>query len=159
MEGLRKKGLIESIKKHVELKKPLLGICLGTQLFFSESDEFGIHKGLDLIKGRVVKFIDQGTSEKKYRIPHIGWNSILFSEKFQRENEILEKVPYDSEMYFVHSFFPIPEDEENILATTTYGDQRFCSIVKKENIYGCQFHPEKSGEIGLKILENFGEIS
>lgn len=159
MEGLKKRGLIEPIKKHVKLKKPLLGICLGTQLFFSESDEFGTHQGLDLIKGRVVKFSKPNFFEKKYLIPHIGWNSISFSKKFQKENKILEEVPNNSEMYFVHSFFPVPEHKENILATTTYGDQEFCSFVKKENIYGCQFHPEKSGKIGLKILENFGEIS
>lgn len=157
MKGLRERNLIESIEKHVELKKPFLGICLGAQLLFSESEEFGIHNGLNLIKGKVVKFKKPDSLEKKYLIPHIGWNSISFPKDKKSEN-ILKDISPNSEMYFVHSFILVPENKEDILATTIYGEQEFCSLVKKNNIYGCQFHPEKSGEAGLKILEAFGTM-
>lgn len=153
MRGLRERNLIESIKKHVQLKKPLLGICLGAQLFLSKSEEFGIHEGLNLIKGVVTKF--KGKQFKnRYRVPHIGWNNISST----KEDIFLKDVTKNADMYFVHSFFIRPGDKNEILATTCYGDKEFCSIVIKDKIYGCQFHPEKSGEIGLKILDNFGKI-
>jgi len=151
MNNLKEKNLIEPIKKYVNSGKPFLGICLGAQLLLSESEEFGKHLGLDIIQGKVVQFRIPKKEEKNYRIPHIGWNSILKNKK----NVLLENIQDNSEFYFVHSFYLVPEDKKNILAKTDYYGEEFCSILNKGNVYGVQFHPEKSGEIGLKILNNF----
>ncbi|MDO8740194.1 MAG: imidazole glycerol phosphate synthase subunit HisH [Candidatus Woesearchaeota archaeon] len=159
MKGLRERNLIDALHKYVNSGKPLLGICLGTQLLMSESEEFGLNKGLDIIKGRVVQFKDPSqVNEKNYRVPHIGWNSLILPKKKKWSSTILSKTQENSEVYFVHSFIVVPNDKEHVLATTEYGGQEFCSLLKKGNIYGCQFHPEKSGEIGSKMLEVFGSL-
>ncbi len=137
-------GLEETIKKLVDSGKPILGICLGLQLFFTKSFEGGIFPGLNLIKGNVIKL------PEVVKLPHIGWNSI----KIVKENEILNGVENGSFLYFVHSYVVKPEEPEVVLSTTDYGIT-FPSIIAKNNIYGVQFHPEKSSKNGLKILENF----
>jgi glutamine amidotransferase len=137
-------GLEETIKKLVNSGKPILGICLGLQLFFTKSFEGGVFPGLNLIKGNVIKL------PEVVKLPHIGWNSI----KIVKENEILNGVEDGSFLYFVHSYVVKPEEPEVVLSTTDYGIT-FPSIVAKNNIYGVQFHPEKSSKNGLKILENF----
>ena len=137
-------GLEETIKKLVNSRKPILGICLGLQLFFTKSFEGGVFPGLNLIKGNVIKL------PEVVKLPHIGWNSI----KIVKENEILNGVEDGSFLYFVHSYVVKPEEPEVVLSTTDYGIT-FPSIVAKNNIYGVQFHPEKSSKNGLKILENF----
>jgi glutamine amidotransferase len=137
-------GLEETIKKLVNSGKPILGICLGLQLFFTKSFEGGVFPGLNLIKGNVIKL------PEIVKLPHIGWNSI----KIVKENEILNGVEDGSFLYFVHSYVVKPEEPEVVLSTTDYGIT-FPSIVAKNNIYGVQFHPEKSSKNGLKILENF----
>ena len=137
-------GLEETIKKLINSGKPILGICLGLQLFFTKSFEGGIFPGLNLIKGNVVKL------PEVVKLPHIGWNSI----KIVKENEILNGVENGSFLYFVHSYIVKPEEPEVVLSTTDYGIT-FPSIIAKNNIYGVQFHPEKSSKNGLKILENF----
>ena len=137
-------GLEEIIKKLINSGKPILGICLGLQLFFTKSFEGGIFPGLNLIKGNVVKL------PEVVKLPHIGWNSI----KIVKENEILNGVENGSFLYFVHSYIVKPEEPEVVLSTTDYGIT-FPSIIAKNNIYGVQFHPEKSSKNGLKILENF----
>lgn len=161
MNGLKERNLIKSIQKYALSGKPLLGICLGMQLFMSNSEEFGFHEGLNLIEGSVCRFKDPLLIlDNGYRVPQIGWNTINpggLGEEWAQT--ILRDVPFDSEMYFVHSYCPIPKKSENILANTNYFSQEFCSIVRKGNTYGCQFHPEKSGIVGLKILENFGNIN
>ncbi len=159
MEGLRERGLVDPLEKYVETGRPLLGICLGMQLFMTESEEFGHHEGLDLIRGKVIKFSDPSTvQEQGYRVPHIGWNAIHSPREGAWKNTILHNIPNDAEMYFVHSFFVVPENPENVLANTHYGNQTFCSVVKAGQVYGCQFHPEKSGEVGSKIVEIFGAL-
>ncbi len=157
MNNLKKLGLIHAIKEYAGQGKPIMGICLGMQLLFSESEEFGTYKGLDIIKGKVIKLREiPEMNMQDYSIPHTGWNSLLQNRSWDRS--ILENIPPESDCYFVHSYYVDPDDQDHILATTSYGNQEFCSVVKKDNIYGCQFHPEKSGKIGLKILKSFSKL-
>lgn len=155
MNNLIEYGLDDIIREYVKTNKPLLGICLGMQMMMEESEEFGITKGLGLIKGRVIKIpVDQ---TKKIKLPHISWNEIK-DKSVDWEDTILEDVPRDSNMYFVHTFVAKPDHEDNILSVTEYANVEFCSSVKKDNIYGCQFHPEKSATKGLGIIKNFIKI-
>lgn len=161
MDNLQAKGLIPAIKKYVTSGKPLLGICLGMQLFMTNSEEFGMHNGLDLIKGKVIKFKDSLLTDHRYKIPHIGWGSLKIPYAFDNINKvpwkdtILGSIGEDSFVYFVHSFISVPQDERVVLADSEYADGRFCAALHYKNIYGCQFHPEISGEIGLQILKDF----
>ena len=149
MENLRKFGLIEPIREIVRRKTPFLGICLGLQLLFSESEEFGKQKGLNLFAGKVVGF----HAVEDLKVPHMGWNRI---EK-KKESPFLEGVASGDYVYFVHSFYVVP-DESSIVATTTdYGDS-FVSSIATDRLFACQFHPEKSQELGLRILANFGRF-
>lgn len=161
MDELKKRGLIGPIKASIEKGKLFLGICLGLQLLFSESEEGGkINpvrernfsngiKGLDIIKGRVKRFREKDG----LKIPHMGWNRISAKRKVQSA-KILNGVADNSYMYFVHSYYVVPEDKGVVLCGTDYGIN-FASGVRKDNIYGFQFHPEKSQSAGLRIIENF----
>jgi glutamine amidotransferase len=146
MENLEKYGLIEPLLGSIESGKPYLGICLGLQILFSESEEFGSHKGLDLIRGKVVKF----KPDPEHKVPHMGWNTI---EK-EKEVPMLQGVESGDFFYFVHSYYVIPEEAEWTSTFTTYG-KPFVSSIWKENLFATQFHPEKSQQKGLRILENF----
>jgi glutamine amidotransferase len=148
MENLTRFGLVEPIRQIVR-NKPFLGICLGFQLLFSESEEFGKQRGLDLFPGKVVGF--HPTDELK--VPHMGWNRI---EK-KKESPFLEGLTNGDYVYFVHSFYVVPQDPLVIATTTDYG-QPFVSSIATENLFACQFHPEKSQELGLRILANFGRF-
>ncbi|SVC87713.1 uncharacterized protein METZ01_LOCUS340567, partial [marine metagenome] len=151
MRDLKENNLDSAIKEYVQTDKPLLGICLGMQLLMTTSEENGNHDGLDLIKGKVVRFKDPKDHSNKYKIPQIGWNELLIAEKKQYSTRIntwdgsildgLDKKPF---MYFLHSYFVVPEDEQVYLAETSYGRDLFCSVVQKNQIFGCQFHPERS---------------
>lgn len=152
MRGLELRGLVEAIKNFAKSNKPILGICLGAQLLLTKGYEFGAFKGLDIIQGKVVKLPELENNEK---IPQIGWNTIFSNENNSWDATILNLFNKNDQVYFVHSYIMEPEDKENVLALSTYGGHVFCSVVKKGNIYGCQFHPEKSGRVGLKIIENF----
>jgi glutamine amidotransferase len=155
MNNLDRYNLIDAIKNYVYSGKPLLGICLGMQLLLEESEEFGITKGIGLIEGKVVKLPLDEFQELK--LPHISWNCI-FKNKTSWVNSILEDIPEFSEMYFVHSFAAKLINQEEILSSTKFGNTDFCSSLKKGNIYGCQFHPEKSSNYGLSIIKNFIKI-
>jgi glutamine amidotransferase len=146
MENLEKYGLIESILRSIEKGKPYLGICLGLQILFSASEEFGRRRGLDLIKGNVVRF----RPDPEHKVPHMGWNTI---EK-QKETPLLQGLKSGEFFYFVHSYYVIP-DEGKWNSTLTHYGIPFVSSIHKENIFATQFHPEKSQKKGLKILENF----
>jgi len=148
MELLKINQWIDIIKVNVlEKKKHLFGICLGMQLLASESEEFGVTKGLNLIEGKVKKLSDLGSDKK---IPQIGWNSVFIKNK----HKYLNGVPDKSDFYFVNSFVFVPENKDFIIAETDYG-VKFCSAIAKDNIFGTQFHPEKSSNIGRRILQNF----
>ena len=149
MRNLEEFGLIDPVKKCISSGKPFLGICLGLQLLFTEGEEFGVHKGLDIIKGRVIRFNIQDPTLK---IPHMGWNSV----SIKRRPPALADVPDNSHFYFVHSYHVVPEDKGVIATTTTYGTE-FVSSIWKDNIFAVQFHPEKSQDLGLSILKRFGE--
>jgi glutamine amidotransferase len=150
MRNLREYGLIDAVYRTIRSGKPFLGICLGLQLLFTESEEFGISKGLDIIKGRVIRF--KGPEFADLKIPHMGWNSI----SVKRQVPALQDVPDNSHVYFVHSFHVVPEDKSVIATTTPYGID-FVSSIWKDNIFAVQFHPEKSQNLGLSILKRFGE--
>ncbi len=152
MENLVNYNLVEVIKEYTTLDRPLLGICLGMQLLFEESEEFGNTKGLGLISGKVVQLPTKDNQNEK--LPHVSWNEIK-SDKNSWNNTILSNVEEGSDMYFVHSFIAQPRDPSYVLSLTEYSKYHFCSSVKKGSIYGCQFHPEKSGISGLKIVNNF----
>lgn len=129
--------------------KPFLGICLGMQLLMSVSEEFGIHQGLDIIPGRVVRF----PHDAKLKVPHMGWNRVHIG----RPNPLFAGIPDGSFFYFVHSYYVLPDSEESMAGWTDYG-VRFCSAFARDNLFATQFHPEKSAPWGLRVLENFGII-
>lgn len=152
MRGLEVRGLVKIVKEIASANKPILGICLGAQLLLSKGHEFGVVSGLDIIKGEVVKFPNLVKEEK---IPHIGWNRISPPDKNAWANTILKSIKEKDQVYFVHSYILKPVAKKNVLSITIYGDHKFCSSVRKGNVYGCQFHPEKSGPVGLKIIRDF----
>ena len=148
---LRESGMGELIQKEAAKGKPILGICLGMQMLFDRSLEYGEHKGLGLIGGDIVPI--GSVIPAGYKIPHIGWNAL----HFRRPCPLLSEISEGECVYFVHSFCAV-RCEDAVAATAEYGEE-LTAIVQKDNIYGCQFHPEKSGKTGLKILKNFCEVS
>jgi len=147
MESLKESGLIPYILDHIAKGKYLLGICLGMQLLYTESEEFGLHKGLDIIPGTIQKF------DIDLKIPHMGWNNLLFHTK---DDPILKYIKEDDYVYFVHSYYAVSSGEE-LVASTNY-QVMVPAIVKKGRVYATQFHPEKSGQVGLNILKAYGEL-
>ena len=157
MSMLKKTKLDESIYQFVESGKPFIGICLGLQLLFNRSDEFGDHNGLGLIKGKVKRFDFSKNNNIKYPVPQIGWNKI--NQKLNSWNDTpLRKNNNNDFMYFVHSYYVIPENKDIIVATTSYADIEYCSAIKYENIFATQFHPEKSGQLGLNIYQEIKKM-
>jgi glutamine amidotransferase len=149
MENLERFGLVAPIREIVREQKPFLGICLGFQLLFSESEEFGNQKGLDLFRGKVVGF----HPAENLKVPHMGWNQI---EK-TKDSPFLDGLSSGDFVYFVHSFYVVPDDSSMIATTTDYGNS-FVSSIATDHLFACQFHPEKSQELGLRILANFGRF-
>jgi len=147
MQHLTSRRLIKALKEAAASGKPFLGICLGMQLLFDYSEEFGRHEGLGLLAGKVVPF------PKKLKVPHMGWNQIALQQK----SPFFQGVPNNAYMYFVHSFYCVPEDPKVVLTTTDYG-QSFASAVGREHICGIQFHPEKSQNTGLTIYRNLAKM-
>ena len=148
MNHLKEKQRVDTIHQVANNGKPLFGICLGLQLLHSKSSEMGEFKGLDLIKGDVISF----DINKVNKVPQIGWNSIEFQEK---DHSLIQGIPNNSYFYFVHSFYGVPENKENILGLTQYGEIEFCSMASKDNIVATQFHPEKSSKYGIRMYQNF----
>jgi glutamine amidotransferase len=144
-------GLVDGIREFVKTGKPVMGICLGMQLLLSSSEELGQWKGLDVVHGRVIRF-----PSGAWKLPHVTWNSL--EPVADWKGTVLEDIPSGAPMYFNHSFFVEQSDASLALAVTPYADHRFTSVLQQENLYACQFHPERSGEWGLKLLANFATI-
>lgn len=145
---LRETGLDIAFHESVKSGKPCIGICLGLQLLFSESEEGGLFKGLDIVSGKVIRF------ENKLKVPHMGWNQLDIKKP---DIPIFHNIPNGAFMYFVHSYYVKPEDDSVIAASTDYGIE-FTSVIAKDNLFATQFHPEKSQKVGLQILYNFGSL-
>lgn len=148
---LRASGMADIVIEQAKAGKPLMGICLGMQLLLEKSFEYGEHKGLGLIKGSVVPIAD--VVPASYKIPHIGWNEL----KFKKNDPLFKYIKEGDYVYFVHSYFAA-DCEENTIASTEYGAE-LTAAVADGNVYGCQFHPEKSGDVGMRILKAFCEIN
>ncbi len=151
MDNLRKYGLIDPIRQAIRMDKPFLGICLGYQVLFDESHEFGLHKGLGILPGTVRAFRGAESGHPILKIPHMGWNTI----EVCRPAPPLQGIPSGSFVYFVHSFYVEPAQSSLTCTETQYG-VTFASSVWKDKIFATQFHPEKSQDVGLRILKNFG---
>ena len=149
MEALRQRGLDRALIREAGSGKPLLGICLGMQMLLDESTELGLSKGLGLIPGRVERI------PTDWKLPHIGWNSL----QILHENPLTSDLAPGDYVYFVHSFAARVSDREDLAMTTDYGAAEVAAMVAKGNVFGCQFHPEKSGDVGLSILKRFGELN
>jgi glutamine amidotransferase len=157
MQNLRRAGLDRTIREFIDAGKPFLGICLGLQVLFDFSEETWTterERGLGVLRGNVVRFPEGLTDGqgKPLKVPHIGWNALHFI----RDDALFEGIEEGSHVYFVHSYFPVPDDEGIVTAVSDYGIP-FCCAVQMENVRAVQFHPEKSGAIGLRILRNFAE--
>lgn len=154
MKNLEDYGLVEPILRSIGSGKPFLGICLGLQLLFEESTEFGLHKGLGVIKGKVVRFAPgRAFGNKELKVPHMGWNGI----NIRKDSRLLKDTADGTYFDFVHSYYAVPDDNDAVLTTTEYGVE-FTSAIEKDNVMACQFHPEKSQKAGLRILENFSAL-
>lgn len=147
MDGLKARGFDELVLEAAGTGKPIIGLCVGLQMMFDEGHEFGIHKGLGLMPGRVVKF------PEKLRVPHIGWNQV----EFKHQHKVFDGLPSQTFFYFVHSFYVEASDTACVLGETDYG-MLYASVCGRDNIVGVQFHPEKSQTAGLKLLRNFAEM-
>jgi len=158
MKCLEDMGLIPVIKDFISTGKPFMGICLGLQLLMSESEEFGNHKGLDIIKGRVVKFPENNEDGNKNKVPQVCWNRICMNSNTVHkgwENTPLMGIDDGEFMYFVHSYYVLLDNKELILSTTDYGGMEYCSSILWKNVFAVQFHPEKSATEGLKIYKTW----
>ena len=156
MKAIKNLNLIEPIKIIAEKGVPLLGICLGAQLLLSKSEEFGIAKGIDIIKGEVKNIKTYNLNKQKIIIPHIGWGNIISKHITEnKKNKLFTNITDKDFFYFVHSFVCKPYEKKNILYETSYGEINLTAIHGNKNVYGFQFHPEKSGLSGLKLLKNF----
>jgi glutamine amidotransferase len=142
--------LDQPVLEFIKTGRPFFGICVGMQMLFGESLEFGTHKGLGVIPGRVERLSEDGG----FKVPHIGWNAIVPVHQAW-EGTVLDGLPPGTMTYFVHSFAAVPDSEDARLADARYGHNRICAAVQTENVWGTQFHPEKSGEVGLSILSRF----
>lgn len=148
MDNLKNSGLVEAIHDAIEAGKPFLGICLGQQLLFESSEEFGSTQGLGIFPGRVKRF-----PAGSLKVPHMGWNQV----EIKRESPLLAAIPDGTAFYFVHSYYVQPTEEQLTLGLTEYG-VKFPAVVGRDNVFGIQFHPEKSSTLGIRILENFGKL-
>ena len=162
IESLRKLDLIHVLKDAASSSKLFIGICLGMHLLMDESDEFGNHQGLGIIKGYTIRFSNPvDNAGKRLKVPHIGWNRVCKRDGTEGSlwrDSPLEGLADGEFMYFVHSFYVKPENSSLVLSTTQYGNTEFCSSLQSRNIFACQFHPERSGSQGLKIYSKLASF-
>jgi len=155
MQGLQDRGLVEAIRAHAEAGKPLLGICLGMQMLASVSEEFGEHKGLDLIPGRVLSLPQTTVEGEPLKVPHIGWATLYKPPEADWQQTALADVQEGDSVYLVHSFAVQTDDPADRLAISNFGGHPVCTVIRRGALIGCQFHPEKSGPVGLKVVTSF----
>lgn len=156
MQEMRHRGFDDLVKRFADTGRPFLGICVGAQMLFEAGEEFGEHPGLGLIPGRVQPVPEMTPTGVAHRIPHIGWSELYRSPAGSDWAESpLARVPEGASVYFVHSYAPVPAEDVHRLADTYYDGVRICAAVGKGNVWGCQFHPERSGESGLGVLQSF----
>jgi glutamine amidotransferase len=153
MQELRARGFDDLVKRFAETGRPFLGICVGLQMMFDASEEMGEHAGLGLLQGRVVAVPATGADGEPHRVPHIGWRPLQAPRPWQ--DTILQEVQPGERAYFVHSFSAEPADDAVRLADVDYDGRRLCAAVQRGNLYGCQFHPERSAHAGLGMLHRF----
>lgn len=158
MENLKRLDLEFPLKDFIATGKPFMGVCLGLQLLFSESEEFGRHKGLGIIEGSVVRFPAQTAVGEPVKVPHIGWNRIHKPSGKDWDNSPLRNLNEGEFMYFVHSYYPEPLSKDVILSITDYEGVQFCSSISQKNVFACQFHPEKSAKAGLEIYKQWAGL-
>lgn len=156
MAGLRERRLVDSIRNYAAQNRPFLGICLGMQMMLEVGEEFGKHEGLGLIPGQVIRMPAEGKDGKVHKTPYIGWAELVYAQPFLVwRNTILNSISPSESVYFVHSYVAKTQQKEHSLASYFYSGQEICAVIKSGNLYGCQFHPEKSGRVGLKIIRDF----
>jgi glutamine amidotransferase len=155
MRGLRERGLVEPIKAYAQSGRSLLGICLGMQMLATASEEFGRHEGLGLIPGEVVAIPHRSTDDQSIKVPFIGWTAITPGHAKAWEGSVLHSQAASASVYLVHSFYVRPAQPEHLLATYGFGGHRITAAIRRDNITGFQFHPEKSGRVGLEIMRHF----
>lgn len=153
MQKLREMNIVEPLRAAVKAGKSLMGICLGMQLLFDESEEFGNHEGLGILPGKIQRIPDQTEADQKLRVPNVGWNTVSRSDS--AANDVMDGIPSESFFYFVHSYFCAPSNDDDWLLETQYGKVRYCCAARRDKILGVQFHPEKSGPMGLKLYHNW----
>lgn len=156
MREIGKLGIVDAIREIAFSGKPLMGICLGMQLLMDESNEYIASPGLGLIAGQVIDIPKYDLSQSPHKIPHIGWSRLIKTKSTESwAGTVLQDTALNDFAYFVHSYMAVPLDPKNRLANCDYGGHEIAAVIAKDNIVGCQFHPEKSGEVGLKILNRF----
>ncbi|MEM7364354.1 MAG: imidazole glycerol phosphate synthase subunit HisH [Pseudomonadota bacterium] len=158
MSELRKRGVVDAIQESSLKGTPVLGICLGMQMLLGVSLEFGRFEGLGIIDGVVEPVPREGTHGQRHKIPHIGWNTLKKGHGRSWDDTILAATAEGSAVYFVHSYMAVPTDRTHLLAGCDYNGVEVSAVVSRDNVYGTQFHPEKSGDVGLRILGQFMEI-
>ncbi len=160
MDNLKKLDLISPIKEFIHSGKPFMGVCLGIQLLFTESEEHGRHKGFDIFSGAVKKFPSQNSEGENVKVPQVGWNTINRAglTEIIWEDSPVKRTEIGQFMYFVHSYYVIPEDQKIVCTETEYENTTFCSTILANNISAVQYHPEKSADQGLRIYKNWAEI-
>ena len=159
MNKLKERGFVKPLQKLAEAGVYILGICLGMQLLYSQSEEFGVHKGLDIFPGNVVRIPMPPHDCLERKLPHIGWKPLRPKNNKGFDGTILTYVQPEDEFYFMHTYTCVPKNDNHILALTYYGINKFVAVVKHDNVYGCQFHPEKSREPGIAILRQFLDLA
>ena len=166
MAALERLGLESALRDFAVSGRPILGICLGMQLLMTQSHEFGRHRGLNIVEGEVLRLKEFTGEERRLKVPHVGWNRI-YGHSLENvpghhaatwNGSILEGLSQGEFMYFVHSYYPLPVDSRVVLSSTPYGPIGFCSSLRFGNVFGCQFHPERSGPRGLRIYQNFARL-
>lgn len=159
MQGLRERGLIEPLHVFAASGRPMLGICLGMQMLFGSSTEFGEHQGLGLIEGQIIPITPKEENGRTMKVPHIGWSPLIQPpQRASWKGSVLQGLAPGAHAYFVHSFTANPTHEADRLADAHYGSARISAAVQRDNIFGCQFHPEKSAGAGLRIVRAFLEL-